>query len=151
MTGRLPIALALTPPDERLDEPSLRGTVLAAFLIIGTFCLAVFGWSLFAHLDSAVIARGVVVADSHRKTVQHLEGGILRELLVQEGDHVRAGQAVALLDTTQSDAQLGQISSQRIGIEARVARLQAERADRRSLDDAAPPLDHSGPDARLRP
>jgi HlyD family secretion protein len=83
--------------------------------------------SLFGRLDSAAISQGTVVVDSQRKTVQHLEGGILRELLVREGEAVKTGQPVALLDPTQADAQLGQITSQIVAVQARTARLRAEQ------------------------
>src|SRR4051812_45086535 len=88
-------------------EPSLRPTVTAGIIIIVAFFVGFLGWSLFAQLDSATMSQGTVVVDSHRKTVQHLEGGILRELLVREGEAVKSGQPVALLDTTQADSQLG--------------------------------------------
>ena len=114
-------------------EPSLRGTVVAGFMVIIAFVGVGAGWSLFARLDSAVIAAGLVVVDSHRKTVQHLEGGILRELLVKEGDVIRAGQLVALLDTAQSDAQLGQLVGQLNATRARIARLRGEQEDEREL------------------
>ena len=72
-------------------EPSLRGLVISATAIMLALVGGVAGWSLYARLDSAAIAAGQVVVNSHRKTVQHLEGGILRVLLVKEGDVVKAG------------------------------------------------------------
>jgi HlyD family secretion protein len=114
-------------------EPSLRGPVIAGTGTIAAFLGVFFGWSLFASLDNAVVARGAVVVDSHRKTVQHLEGGILREILVHEGQKVRAGEPLAVLDATQADAQLGQLRSQAVAVQARLARLRAEQADARSI------------------
>jgi HlyD family secretion protein len=108
-------------------EPSLRPTVTAGIVIIVAFFFGFLGWSLFARLDSASLSQGTLVVDSHRKTVQHLEGGILRELLVKEGEMVKSGQTVALLDTTQADSQLGQIVSQLVAVQARIARLRAEQ------------------------
>jgi HlyD family secretion protein len=116
-----------------LPEPSLRTTVLAGFAVVALFAGAFLGWSLFAQLDSAVVARGTVVVDSHRKTVQHLEGGILRKLHVREGDHVKAGQLLAELDNTQADASLGQAMSQHWSVKGRLARLRAEQAGRRTI------------------
>jgi multidrug efflux pump subunit AcrA (membrane-fusion protein) len=72
-------------PDWRV--PAIAGYVL----IVGTF-LVLGGWSAFARLDSAITATGVVSAETNRKTVQHLEGGIVREIHVREGQHVQAGQ-----------------------------------------------------------
>jgi HlyD family secretion protein len=115
------------------QEPSLRGIVTIGLLAILT-CFGGFGaWSLLAKLDSAALATGVVVADSHRKTVQHLEGGILRELMVREGDVVRAGQLLALLDTTQAESQLGQLAGQQVTLLARIARLNAEQREQRTF------------------
>jgi HlyD family secretion protein len=118
------------PPhfDLELDvEPQLRPTAIAGVIVIVAFVTAFFGWSLFGRLDSASLSLGTVVVDSQRKTVQHLEGGILRELLVREGEAVKMGQPVALLDPTQADAQLGQITSQLVAVQARIARLRAEQ------------------------
>lgn len=118
----------------RADEPPrLRSTVMAGLVVVCAFVGISVGWSLWARLDSAVVAQGVIISDSHRKTVQHLEGGILRELLVKEGDVVRAGQALALLDATQSDAQLGQLVGQLNAVQARISRLRAEQAGAREL------------------
>ena len=124
----LPGGHAALPGAPELDvEPSLRPTVTAGIVIIVAFFVAFVGWSLFARLASAAVTQGTLVVDSHRKTVQHLEGGILRELLVREGQEVKTGQVVALLDTTQADSQLGQIVSQLVVAQARIARLRAEQ------------------------
>ena len=68
------------PPAFRDEDteclPSLHATYLLAAATILALFGGVFGWSLFAHLDSAVITHGTVIANSQRKTVQHLEGGI---------------------------------------------------------------------------
>jgi HlyD family secretion protein len=114
-------------PHELDAEPTLRPTVTAGSVIVVAMVCAFFGWSLYARLDSAAISQGTLVVDSHRKTVQHLEGGILRELLVREGQTIKSGQTVALLDTTQADSQLGQITSQLVAAQARIARLRAEQ------------------------
>jgi len=63
---------------------------------------AVFGglllWSIFAPINSAVIAPGQLSVESNRKTIQHLEGGVIRKILVREGQEVKAGDA--LIDIT---------------------------------------------------
>ena len=115
------------------DTPSLRATVVTGLAVVALFFGGLMGWTLFAQLNSAVIAQGAIVVDSHRKTVQHLEGGILKELLVKEGDRVQAGQTIAYLDTTQADAALGQLVSQSWSVKARLARLRAEQAGQREI------------------
>ncbi len=114
--------------------PSLRNTVLAGFAVITIAFGGFFGWAVVAPLDSAAIAPGVVIVDSHRKTVQHLEGGILRELLVRDGDRVEAGQPLLVLDRTLPAAELNQLESQYWGARVRLARLLAERAGRPQLE-----------------
>jgi HlyD family secretion protein len=73
----LPTLGGLSASDTEAD-PSLRGAAAAGLVTIVAFFGGFAGWSLLANLDSAVIANGYVVVDSHRKTVQHLEGGILQ-------------------------------------------------------------------------
>lgn len=101
--------------------------------------LAIFGgiaiWSVVAPIDGAVIASGQVVVETNRKAVQHLEGGVIEEILVREGDHVEAGEVVARLDDTVPGANLALIDAQLTELYARRARLEAERDDR---DEPAP-------------
>lgn len=125
-------------PDIRVQsdddgDPPLRPTALAGVATIVVAFGGFFGWAYLAPLNSAAIASGVVMVDSHRKTVQHLEGGILKELLVREGDIVKAGQVLLRLDGTLADATFGQIRGQQLVALARVTRLRAEQADQRSL------------------
>jgi HlyD family type I secretion membrane fusion protein len=69
----------------------------------------------------------VVVADSRNKAIQHLEGGIIREVLVREGDRVSAGQVLARLDSARAEADLGRLRSAMSAGLAERARLVAER------------------------
>ncbi|MFO1152309.1 MAG: HlyD family type I secretion periplasmic adaptor subunit [Rhodospirillales bacterium] len=127
-----PVEAAVIDPAER--EASVKATAIAAVVAVIAFVVALVGWMLFAELDSAVITSGITVVDSHRKTVQHLEGGILRELLVREGQVVKAGQTLAVLDTTQAESQVSQLANQLVAQQARIARLRAEQNDRRDLN-----------------
>lgn len=99
------------------------------FTLIALVFLGFGGWSVLAPLGSAAPATGMIVVKSERKTVQHLEGGILDQLIVREGDRVTAGQVIARLDVTQVRANLDVLSAQLMGTQARIARLQAERAE----------------------
>jgi len=84
-------------------------------------------WAAFAPLTSAAVAPGVVIADSRNKSIQHLEGGIVREVLVREGSRVKAGETMVRLDGAQADANLGRLTARRASMIAQEARLLAER------------------------
>jgi membrane fusion protein, epimerase transport system len=99
---------------------------------IGLFIfILVFGffgsWAALAPTDGAAHAPGVVTVRSYSKLVQHLEGGIVGEILVQDGDRVTAGQPLLVLDNTQSQAQVGIANSQYVALKATESRLLAER------------------------
>lgn len=100
-------------------------------LIGGTIVLIFFGffglWAFFAPLDSAAIAIGTVGVEGNRRTIQHLEGGIVKDILVRNGDRVKAGQVLIQLEGTQPRAQLQLITGQRNAALALAARLRAER------------------------
>lgn len=117
-------ALAPTPP---IDSP--RGTILAGMLIIiGAF--GGFGtWAALAPLDSAIVASGVVVVESNRRDVQHLDGGIVQEILVREGTAVRAGDVLLRLDPTRAQAALAIVQGQMDAARALRARLLAEQRE----------------------
>lgn len=84
-------------------------------------------WAAVAKLDKAVFATGFVETESNRKTVQHLEGGIVREILVKEGDHVAEGQVLFRLQQVQAEANNDLLSNQLNSALALEARLIAER------------------------
>jgi len=109
------------------ERPSVRRPILIAIIIVLVFFCGIGTWAAFAPLDSAAIAPGKVTVASNRKTVQHLEGGIIRELRVKEGDALEAGQVIIRLDDTQTRANLELLSSRQDTLLAREARLIAER------------------------
>ena len=85
------------------------------------------GWSVLAPLGSAALAPGSLTVEGYRKTVQHLEGGIVKAIYVRDGDTVSKGQVLIELDDTSSRAQLGTLRGQLFSALAREARLIAER------------------------
>lgn len=84
-------------------------------------------WSIAAPIDGAIIAGGQIVVESNRKSVQHLEGGVIRDILVQEGDLVQKDAVVVRLDDTVQKTNAALIDSQLAENYARRARLEAER------------------------
>ncbi|GIX29992.1 MAG: HlyD family type I secretion periplasmic adaptor subunit [Porticoccaceae bacterium] len=116
-----------SPGDGPVLETSDRKPRLIGLAVLAV-AFGVFGlWAAFAPLESAAIAPGVVTVKGNRKTVQHLEGGIVREILVAEGDEVVEGQPLILLDKTQFAAELGVLTGQYYVALAKESRLIAER------------------------
>jgi HlyD family type I secretion membrane fusion protein len=116
-----------------LERPELGREALAAIAIVGVFLTGLIGWASLAPLESAVIAPGVVSVEGYRKTVQHLEGGIVAEILVREGDRVEAGQIVLRLDDTTPRASLELLRGRWMVASALEARLEAEREGRKKI------------------
>lgn len=128
----IPFSEAFAEPEH--DGPRVKGSLRMAFVSIAVF-LVIFGiWSWAAPLNSAAIASGVLeAAGGGRRTVQHLEGGIVRKFVVVEGQKVRAGQTLVQLDTTQNDARDAAVRSTLYNLLAQDARLTAEQNGARSI------------------
>ncbi len=120
----MPVAASALPPG-----PSLRRLALLCLAIVVFGFGGLLGWASVAQLDSAVPASGKLVSEARRKSVSLLDSGILRELLVREGEVVQAGQLLLRLDDTQARAALGQALARNHAATARGARLHAELAD----------------------
>jgi epimerase transport system membrane fusion protein len=131
---------ALVEPD-RLSGPQRtiaplrlpRKAIASGCLVLVLGCGALGVWAALAPLSGAVVAEGVVRDDGERKTVMHQEGGIVKAILVKDGDHVKAGEALLTLDSVRPDAEVAALQSQLADDEAKAARLEAERDMRRSL------------------
>ncbi len=115
-------------------RPKVKGSLRLAIASIILFLLIFTVWSWSAPLNSAAIAPGVLeAAGGGRRTVQHLEGGIVSRFLVTDGQKVRAGDQLVLLDATQNDARDAAVRSAFYGLLAQDARLTAERQGLRSI------------------
>lgn len=103
-------------------------------LIVLALLIGVFGvWGALAPLSSSVAASGKVSVASSNRIIQHLEGGIVKTILVKDGDSVKTGQVLMELDTTQSNGQLDIVLAQfyeNLGLEAR---LIAERNEAKAV------------------
>ena len=104
-------------------EAPRRAGILIALLVFGVFGL----WAALAPISGAAHAPGTVTVRSYKQVVQHLEGGMIRDILVRNGDVVEAGAPLLILDSTQSVAQLEIASAQFVALSALEARLIAER------------------------
>lgn len=138
VSTRLPVTLAEASPMSRLRHVAWTGN-----LLIGVFVFGLGIWSVLAPLSSAAIASGVVETEANRKTIQHLEGGIVRRILVRNGDAVSAGQVLIKLDDTKPRSERDSLRGQLWDAEARQARLTAEQ---NGWDQVAfPPISWSKP------
>jgi HlyD family secretion protein len=106
---------------------SMRRHLLVAAVVVFILIVGVGGWGATAVISGAVVASGSLVVDSNVKKVQHLTGGIVGELRVRDGDHVRAGDIVVRLDETVTRANLAIITKGLGELMARKARLESER------------------------
>jgi len=117
---------------------NLRGELWASCLfgvaVIGVFLGGGTLWAVRAPLSGAVIANGVIGFESKRQTIQHLEGGIIKEILVKEGDHVAAGATLLALDDTTARARTEELRNRIRSLAAEEARLLAERARNPEID-----------------
>lgn len=117
----------------RLSDSAWR-PALAGWFIIALFFGGLGTWAALAPLSGAVVANGVVKVEGNRKSVQHLDGGIVKKLRVKEGDHVQAGDVLIVLDDTQTRAEYEVLSEQYVVLRATEARLLAELANEPRLD-----------------
>lgn len=120
----MPLAAAL-PSVPTSDRGARRWGLCILIVALGGFAL----WSVTANLAVAVVAPGAVAVETSTKKVQHFEGGIVKSILVEDGDQVDAGQTLIVLDDTQPLAKLAIAQSEyRIALASEV-RLLAEQSD----------------------
>ena len=141
----LPVASrALAHIDDFADRAGFRGWLIIAvfFGLLGT-------WLLLAPLNGAVVADGLVKVDGNRRPVQHLDGGIVRRLLVREGDAVRPGQPLVELDDSELAAGFQVLDETVLQLRASEVRLDAEQRGDAALA-LPPPLAQRGDEPRAR-
>src|SRR5262245_10198042 len=112
--------------DRSGPSDSIKSIAMAGWIIIGLF-FGVFGaWAVSAPLNGAVVATAVVKVEGNRKSVQHLDGGIVKELRVKEGDKVKAGDILIVLDESQARAEFEVLSQQNLVLRLTEERLRTE-------------------------
>jgi len=116
---------AATPENLARDSKAGRDTHLLLGLC-GAACVAFIYWAWVSTLDIVSLANGEVIPSSQVKSVQHLEGGIVREIQVGEGERVKKGQQLVVLEPAQSGADVGEIQVRLLSLRAEIARLEAE-------------------------
>ena len=106
----------------------LRTPRTSRLVLLCTLALFVVGiiWAHFAVLDEVKRGNGRVISSRQTQVLQSLEGGLVLEILVREGDIVKQGQVLMRIDDTKFSADLGEVRERRASNAARVARLEAE-------------------------
>ena len=134
MIARLEQRWASRPPELAAPAQSvslmheLRRPVRAGVLVIVLFFGGIGWWAASAPLAGAAIAPGVISPDGSRRVVQHLEGGIIREILVSDGSRVRAGDPLIVLEDVQARAGFDALEARFHTLAATQARLLAEQS-----------------------
>ncbi|MBF0411680.1 MAG: HlyD family type I secretion periplasmic adaptor subunit [Desulfamplus sp.] len=104
------------------------------FLVMAMFTvISLVVWSAYGELDVVSFAPGEVVPSSRVKTIQHLEGGIIREILVKEGEKVKSGQSLVILESTSSNADVAEQTIHLKSLEITIMRLNAEIRGEKNL------------------
>lgn len=121
------------PIDMPLSEnarKNMRGPIKAGLIIIAVFVVGLGLWAAVAPIWGAVTAPGVVRVEANRKTLKSRDGGIIRQINVQEGQAIRAGQVLIRFDDTVAKAQVTILENQYDTVAIAAARLEAENARR---------------------
>src|SRR5262249_26794132 len=115
-------------------KPSIRIPARLGNALTLAFAIVFGGWGYFVPLDGGAVAPGVINPDSGKKTIQHLEEGIIAEILVRESETVTIGQPLVVLESTQARAAHESLVQQRWALLARKARLEAESAGQGQIE-----------------
>ena len=123
----------LTPNSSSTDDDD-KDVRKLGYSLVGFLLLGVGGWMTIAPIDSAALAPAVVQVEGKRKAIQHLEGGIVSEIFVANGDLVTQGQILLSLDATRDKSELEILRGRLFNTRAKVDRLEAgEAASEKSL------------------
>lgn len=125
---------------------SARGTILAGATVVGITFFGFGAWAAYAPLASAVTASATVVSEGRTKIVQHLEGGIVSQINVREGQLVEKGDVLFQLDPVQAASRADRFRNQLHARQAQAARLKAERDDEAEIDFPEEILKRDNPD-----
>jgi HlyD family secretion protein len=136
IAAALPWGLGQSGPTSSASE-SIHRHIVAGSILVGVLVIGLGGWASTAQISGALIAQGSIVVDTNVKKVQHPTGGVVGELFVRDGDHVKAGDVLLRLDETVTRANLAIVNKGLVEFYARKARLAAERDGADTM--AAPP------------
>ncbi|MFN3145414.1 MAG: biotin/lipoyl-binding protein [Paracoccaceae bacterium] len=120
------------PSDTGAEVRGLGRRAAMPLILAGVVLMGFFGgfgyWAATAPLAGAAVATGTVSTENSRRTVEHLEGGVIERILVRDGQVVAAGEPLVILDDTRARAQVDTQDIAILTLEAQLFRLRAERA-----------------------
>ena len=112
---------------------SARRPILIGMIVLTILVGGFGGWAVFSSIAGAIIASGRIEVDQNRQIVQHLDGGIVQDILVDEGDTVARGETLVRLDGNELSSELAIAESQLFEFMARRGRLEAERDEAETI------------------
>ena len=110
---------------ESLLTQSTPGSMIVLYLILAVLAGGL-TWAYFARVEEITLGEGTIISKSREQIIQSLEGGILEQLDVREGDIVKKGQVLAKIDPTRAQTSYREAWSKSVGLKATIARLRAE-------------------------
>lgn len=121
--------------DSHLRESAISSlpATLYGLTVLAIFFTGVVLWMMYVPLKNVIIAPGEVVFKNKRQPVQHLEGGIVKSILVKDGDMVQVGQPLIVLESKQIQPVVNMIQEQNLAETAQMARVEAESKDLKSI------------------
>ena len=117
------------PPKPTVREMGFGGSLFVGLSLIAVFIGGFGTWAALAPLESAAIAMGEIIVEGNRRSVEHLEGGIVKQILVRDGTRVAAGQPLIVLEETQARASMQLLKKRLQDNAALAARLEAEQTE----------------------
>ena len=112
----------------------IRGPVRVGLITVVLFIVTFVGWGFLVPLEGGAAAPGVIIPNTSKKTVQHLEGGVISEIRVHENEVVKAGQPLVVIENIRELSSHDALQEERLTLIAKQARLDAERSGQAKID-----------------
>ena len=106
----------------------IRGPVRYGLITVVLFLVTFVIWGFVVPLEGGAAAPGVIIPNTSKKTVQHLEGGVISEIRVHENEVVKAGQPLVVIENIRELSSHDALQEERLTLIAKQARLDAERS-----------------------